>query len=195
MRKFMLLSTLAAAAVVAAGITVQAQTYGPGMMGNDQTYGNRGDCGQGYGMMNNSNTQTNGQGQGDNQGQNQDQSRGYGPGFHMRDSGSGYGRGMMQGNGYGPGMMQGNGNGPGNATGYDRRANVQSNQTLNLTTDDVKNRVERWLVRQGNQRLKVGDVKENDADTITADVVTKDNSLVDRFIVDRHTGAVHQDKS
>ena len=35
MRKILLLTTLAAAAVVAAGITVQAQTYGPGMMGND----------------------------------------------------------------------------------------------------------------------------------------------------------------
>ena len=33
MRKFLLLTSLAAAAVVAAGITVQAQTYGPGMMG------------------------------------------------------------------------------------------------------------------------------------------------------------------
>jgi hypothetical protein len=195
MRKFMLLTTLAAVAVVAVGITAQAQTYGPGMMGNDQNYGNRGDCGQGYGMMGNGNSQTNGQGQGDNQGQNQEQSRGYGPGYHMRGSGGGYGPGMMQGNGYGSGMMQGNGNGPGYGNGYDRRGNVQGNQTLNLTTDDVKSRVERWLVRQGNQRLKVGDVKENDADTITADVVTKDNSLVDRFIVDRHTGAVHQDKS
>jgi len=149
------------------------------------------------GLMGNSNTQTNGQGetngqgQGDNQGQNQGQS----PGYHMRGSGGGYGPGMMQGNGYGPGMMQGNGNGPGYGTGYDRRGNVQGTQTLNLTTDDVKSRIERWLVRQGNPRLKVGDVKEKDADTITADVVTKDNSLVDRFIVDRHTGAVHQDNS
>ena len=99
------------------------------------------------------------------------------------------------GGGYGPGMMQGNGYGPGYAKDYARRGNVQGNQTLNLSTDNVKSRVERWLVRQGNQRLKVGEVKENDANTITADVVTKDNSLVDRFIVDRHTGAVHQDKS
>ena len=48
--------------------------------------------------------------------------------------------------------------------------------------------MERWLAWQGNQRLKLGDVKEKDADTITADVVTKDNSLVQRFVVDRHTG-------
>ena len=185
MRKFLLLTTLAAAGVIAAGMTAQAQTYGPSMMGNDQDYGNHDDCGQGYGMMRNSNNQTNGQGQGDNQGQNQEQSRGYVPGYHMRGSGGGYGPGMMQGNGYSPGY----------ANGYARRGNVQGNQTLNLSTDDVKSRVERWLVQQGNQRLKVGEVRENDADTITADVVTKDNSLVDRFIVDRHTGAVHQDKS
>ena len=70
MRKFLLLTTLAAAGVIAAGMTVQAQTYGPSMMGNDQDYGNRDDCGQGYGMMRNSNNQTNGQGQGDNQDQN-----------------------------------------------------------------------------------------------------------------------------
>ena len=77
--------------------------------------------------------------------------------------------------------------------GYDRRAEAQGNQPLNLTTDDVKSRVERWLARQGNPRLQLGEVKEKNADTITADVVTKDNSLVQRFIVDRHTGFIRQD--
>ena len=67
MRKFLLLTTLAAAAVVAAGITVQAQTYGPGMMGNDQNYGGHRGYGPGYGMM----------------------GGGYGPGYMM--GGSGYG--------------------------------------------------------------------------------------------------------
>ena len=207
MRKFMLFTTLAAVAVVAAGASAHAQNYGPSMMGNDQTYDSRDDCGQGCGMMNNSNNQTSGQGQGDNHGQYQEESHRYGPGYHMRGSGNGYGpgmmqgygygRGMMQGNGYGRGMMQGNGYGPGamQENSNDGRGNIRGDQKLNLTTDDVKSRVERWLVQQGNQRLKVGDVKENDADTITADVVTKDDSLVDRFIVDRHTGAVHQDKS
>ena len=47
MRKFLLLTALAAAGVIAAGITVQAQTYGPGMMGNDQNNGSH----RGYGMM------------------------------------------------------------------------------------------------------------------------------------------------
>ena len=52
MRKFLLLTTLAAAGVIAAGIAVEAQTYGPGMMGNDQYNGSH--RGSGYGMMNGS---------------------------------------------------------------------------------------------------------------------------------------------
>ena len=103
-----------------------------------------------------------------------DEGQGYGPGYHMRGW-----RG-----GYGPGWMMGRG------PGYDRRA-----ENLNLNTDDVKNRIERWLTWRGNPRLKVGEVKEKDADTITADIVTKDNSLVQRFIVDRHSGTFRQDNS
>ena len=103
-----------------------------------------------------------------------DEGQGYGPGYHMRGW-----RG-----GYGPGWMMGRG------PGYDRRA-----ENLNLNTDDVKNRIERWLTWRGNSRLKVGEVKEKDADTITADIVTKDNSLVQRFIVDRHSGTFRQDNS
>ncbi len=139
---------------------------------------------------------------------------GYGPGYgHM----GGYGPGMM--GGYGPGMMGGyghmggwgrgdgpgagqwncpafaRGNGPGYGPGYGPQGSAQDNQKLNLTTDDVKTRMERWLAREDNPRLKLGDVKEKDADTITADVVTTDNSLVDRFTVDRHTGFVRRDNS
>lgn len=121
--------TLTLAAVLAGGTTVQAQPYGPGMMGG------------GYGP-------------------------GYGPG--MMGGGYGYGRGMM--GGYGPGY-------------YGRQGN------LNLTTDQVKTYLERMIAVQGNPRLKVGDVKEKDADTITGDIVTKDkDALVQRFAVDRHTG-------
>jgi len=72
MRKFLLLTTLAAAGVIAAGITVQAQTYGPGMMGNDQYNGSH--RGSGYSMMD---------------------ANGNAPGSK---TGSGYGLGMM---GYG----------------------------------------------------------------------------------------------
>ena len=84
----------------------------------------------------------------------------------------GYGPDIMRG--YGPGVT-----GPGwNTSGRD----------LNLSTDNVKNYFERWLTWQGNPRLKVGDVKEKDADTIVADIVTKDNSLVQRFVVSRRNG-------
>ncbi len=105
---------------------------------------------------------------------------GWGPGYHMRGWRGGSGPGMM-GWGYGPGR----GYGPGQ----------QGDQALNLTVDDVKARVERWLAWRGNARLKVGEVKEKDADTITADVVTKDNSLVQRFVVDRHTGNYRQSEN
>lgn len=100
-----------------------------------------------------------------------------GPAYHMRGWGGGYGPGMMQ------------------RYGYDRSGDAQVNRNLNLTTDDVKNRMERWLAWRDNPRLKLGEVKEKDADTITADVVTKDNALVDRFIVDRHTGFTRRDNS
>ena len=103
-----------------------------------------------------------------------DEGQGFGPGYHMRGW-----RG-----GYGPGWMMGRG------PGYDRGA-----ENLNLNTDDVKNRIERWLTWRGNPRFKVGEVKEKDADTITADIVTKDNSLVQRFIVNRHSGTFRQDNS
>ncbi len=112
--------------------------------------------------------------------QNDGQSQGYGPGYHMRGFGGGYGPGMM-GPGYGPGgAIQGDQN---------------ASQTRNLTTDDVKIRIESWLAWRGNPRLKVGEIKEKDADTIVADVVTQDNSLVERFIVDRHTGIYRRGES
>ena len=91
---------------------------------------------------------------------------------------------MMAGPGMwgGPGMIGGNGpgvKGPGWNTGW---------RDLKLSTDDVKNYFDRWLAWQGNPRLKIGDVKEKDADTVVIDIVTKDNSLVQRFVVNRHSG-------
>ncbi len=110
---------------------------------------------------------------------------GYGPGG--QDAGGwtcpGFGRG-----GFGPGMMMGYG------YGYDRQSDGQTGENLNLTTDNVKARVERMLAWRGNPRLKLGDVKEKDADTITADVVTKDNSLVQRFDFNRHNGSVRPEE-
>ena len=178
-----------AAGVGAYSYTAVAQGgpgYGPGwMMGGGYGPGHmRGPGGgQGAGQWN---CPTFGQNDEQGSGTAGRQGEGYGPGYHMR---GGYGPGMMGSNGYGPGMMQGYG------PGYDRRGDVQGNQTLNLSTDDVKGRMERWLNWRGNARLKVGEVKEKDADTITADVVTKDNSLVQRFIIDRHTGVYREDNS
>lgn len=149
--------------------------YGPGMMGgNGPSYSHMRGWGGGPGAG-----QGNcpGYGQNDESGPAGRQGEGYGPGNHMRGWGGG------------PGMMRGNG------PGYDRRADVQGNQAVNLSTDDVKARMERWLAWRGNERLKVGEVKEKDADTITAEIVTKDNSLVERFIVDRRTGFTRRDNS
>jgi hypothetical protein len=89
----------------------------------------------------------------------------------------------------GPGMMRGYGFGivGGGPAVFSRGWNA-SETGLNLSTDDVKSYFERSIAWQGNPRLKVGDVKEKDADAIVADIVTRDNSLVERFIVNRHNG-------
>jgi len=117
---------------------------------------------------------------------NQAQAQGYGgygcPGMGMMGPGMmGMGPGMMgpmmgQGMmGMGPGMMGGSYGGP------------QAN--LNLSADDVKANLERWIAAMGNTRLKPGRVAAVDSDTITADVVTVDReALVQRFSVNRHTG-------
>ncbi len=121
------------------------------------------------------------------------QAQSYGPGWGMM---GGYGPGWMHGygsgRGYGPGwMMQGGGTPP--CSGYaDGSAGTNA---LNLTVDQVKSQLDRWIERQGNPRLKAGDVKEKDADTILAEIVTQDNSLVQRFEVNRHTGFWRQSES
>ena len=94
----------------------------------------------------------------------------------------GPGWGMMGGWGYGmgPGMM---GYGP---SYYGNQGN------LNLTTDQVKQYLE-TMIR--NPNLKVGDVKEKDADTITADIVTKKGGdLVQRLDFNRHNGFVQPEQ-
>jgi len=82
------------------------------------------------------------------------------------------GQGMM-----GQGMMgQGSGSTPGEQ----------------LSADDVRANLERWLAWHGNSRLKVGEVKEEGDDTVLADIVTQDGSLVDRFRIDRDSGAMQR---
>jgi hypothetical protein len=108
---------------------------------------------------------------------------------------------MMQG-GMRPGMMQGGmrsrmmhrGMGPGKTGGM-----MQSGMgglfgprvvpIQNLSVDDVRDYLASRLDRLGNKRLKVGDVKLQDA-TITAEIVTVDNSLAQSLKVDRHTGEI-----
>jgi hypothetical protein len=120
---------------------------------------------------------------------------GYGPGMMGGYGPGGYGPGMR--NGYGPGMRGGYGPGMMYGPGYGRTMGpwmmgpqgYAGPGNLNLSADDVKNYFDRWIAFQGNTRLKVGDVKEKDADSIVADIVTKENSsLVQRFIIDRHSG-------
>ena len=114
---------------------------------------------------------------------------GYRCGYMM---GPGYGRGMMGGyGGYGPGwMMHGYGYGPG-MMGYGPRY-YGSQGDLKLTTDQVKTYLEQMI---RNPNLKVGDVKEKDADTIVAEIVTKDkDALVQRLDFNRHTGFVQPEQ-
>ena len=103
---------------------------------------------------------------------------GHGP---MMGHGSMMGHGMM---GHG---MRGGGYGHGSAYG---ESAIQVDQ--DLSADDVRARIERSLKWHGNERLKVGEVKELDDDTIVAEIVTQDDSLVDRFKVNRHTGSMHR---
>jgi hypothetical protein len=63
---------------------------------------------------------------------------------------------------------------------------------LNLSVDQVKKLADAALIMAGNPRLKVGAVKEKDADTVSVDIVTLDNALVFHREVDRHTGHVHR---
>lgn len=64
---------------------------------------------------------------------------------------------------------------------------------MNLSSSDVKVYFTNWLKAQGNPHLKLGNIAEKDADTITAEIVTQDGSLAQRLAVDRHTGTLRQE--
>ncbi len=103
----------------------------------------------------------------------------HGGGHHM---GRGMrGRGMMGHRGMGGHMM---GRGMMGRGGFGMRVKP----SLDLSTADVTRHFERRLKMHRNGRLKLGEVKRKDDDTITADVVTKEGSLVHRYQIDRHTG-------
>lgn len=171
---------LASGFVLAIAGSAQAQPYfGPGMMGGYGGYGGPGMMGGGYGgpgMM----------------------GGGYGPGWGMTGPGmmGGYGPcagamapGMMgYGGGYGPGWMM-QGHGPAMMEYGGRYGNRGD---LGLSVDQVKAYLTQMI---RNPNLKVGEVKEKDADTIVAEVVTKDkDALVQRLEFNRHNGFVQPEQ-
>jgi len=180
----------------AVALALAAGAFAYGTSAAAQPYGGWGMMGPGYGYMH---------GPGMMHGYGPGPGYGRGPGYGARGGDwacPGYGPGMM-GQGYGPGYgrgMMGPGYGRGYGPGYGRHMwgpgyyGQKQQANLNLSVDDVKNRLERWLTWRGNSRLKVGEVKEKDANTIVADVVTKDNSLVQRFTIDRKTGVWRRDQ-
>jgi hypothetical protein len=67
------------------------------------------------------------------------------------------------------------------------------NQTdMKLTADRVKQYLQQTM---RNPNLKVGEVKEKDADTIVAEIVTKDKDvLVQRLDFNRHNGFIQPEQ-
>lgn len=61
-----------------------------------------------------------------------------------------------------------------------------------VSVDDVRDHFERLLQAQGNPRVKLGEIKDADKDTIVAEIVTTEGSLVDRFNVNRRSGAIQR---
>ena len=86
----------------------------------------------------------------------------------------------------GPGFEDGMGMGMGRMGHRSNWGGQAVDKQLNV--DDVRAIVAGRLAMSGNKRLKVGDVKEKDAATVTAQIVTVDNSLVRSVDVDRKTG-------
>ncbi|MCH8167600.1 MAG: hypothetical protein IIC03_06695 [Proteobacteria bacterium] len=117
---------------------------------------------------------------------------GQGYGEHGK-TGYRYGHGGMMGSGqgYGQGGMMGRGM-MGQGQGYGQRGMMGMAAPLaeDLSIDGVRHIMEHRVAMMQNPNLKVGEIVDQDDDTITADVVTQDGSLVRRFMVDRHTGAM-----
>lgn len=128
---------------------------------------------------------------------------GYGPGQGMMGGGYGPGwgtggyepcAGMMgpgmkgYGGSYGPGwMMQGHGPAMMGYGGY-----YGNRGDLDLSIDQVKTYLAQMI---RNPNLKVGDVKEKDADTIVAEILTKEkDALVQRLDFNRHNGFVQPEQ-
>ena len=113
---------------------------------------------------------------------------------HGTDDHMGHGIGQGTGHGTGHGMGQGTGHGTmmGSAHGVAPCPGSAAVIDEDIDTDVVRSWLDRSLVAHGNKRLKVGDVKATDDDTIVAEIVTIDGSLVQRLEVDRQTGRMQQ---
>jgi hypothetical protein len=61
---------------------------------------------------------------------------------------------------------------------------------MHLSTDDVRQFLQRHISEHGLEHLQVGDVTETDDETITADIVTREGSLALRLEIDAYTGFV-----
>lgn len=98
------------------------------------------------------------------------------------------GPGMMDRGGRGGPQRGPGGMGRGGRDGGQFALGADGPRDLKLTTDQAKKLAEARLIELGNSHLKVGAVKEKDADTISVDIVAADNSLVVQREIDRHSG-------
>jgi hypothetical protein len=87
-----------------------------------------------------------------------------------------------------PEGMMGPMRGPGARTMPGGAFHMGSPLAEDLTVEQVKHVLGHRLAWLGLDRLKVGEVVEQDQDIIIAEIVTGDGSLVQRLEVDRHTG-------
>jgi hypothetical protein len=102
-----------------------------------------------------------------------------------KDDGKDHGRGHMGGGRMGGGRMGG-----GFMRGLAALGPGDGERNLKLSADQAKKLAEAYVILTGNPRLKVGAVKEKDANTIGVDIVTVDNALVVHRDIDRQTGRV-----
>ena len=160
------LAVTAAAAVVALGVAAVAVptfAHGPG---GGYFQGGQG----GYGMM--------GGPQGGMMGGGHMGPGMMGPGGYGGGHGRGMGPGGYGGQGWGGGMF---GRGAGDCPG-------QAAFGGELSVDTVTAMIERRLGHWGNDRIKVGQVVEQEDGSIVAEIVTQDGSLVEKLAFDPKTG-------
>jgi hypothetical protein len=106
-----------------------------------------------------------------------------GPGM-MGQMGPGMmGPGMMGPGMMGPGVMGHGMMGPG-------MQGFRVVPMMHLSTDDVRQFLQRHISAHGLTRPQVGEVTQTDDETITADIVTREGSLALRLEIDAYTGFV-----